>query len=186
MNTYKPLAKPKITQVELRERLEAKGFLDEFNKQRLSLVGVRGYYADTFGKENENDRVFYDDALILTTGGNLYETFNFNVDPSIFKDGVATLIGDESYDVVKHFHKGNSNYPALQIIQDKLRRDGSEEISTGRHGINFHWDNEDRSRFSLGCQTLPKSQWFRFIKRVNDLMAQMNLGHIKYFLLENE
>lgn len=186
-NAYKPLEKPRITLNEVRARLDAKGLLDEFEAERLSLVGIRGYYADTFGKKGKNDRVYYDDALILTTNSEkFYFTFNFNVDPSIVREGVASLVGDRAYDCVKHFHHGNLYYPCLQIVEDVLKRDGAKDFDVGRHGINFHWDNDERSKFSLGCQTLPRSQWNRFIKDCLSRMIVEKIGSVKYFLIENE
>lgn len=187
MSEYRPLKKPRITLTEIKNRLAEKGLLENFESQRISLVGIRGYYRDTFGKKGKNDRVYYDDALVLTTNSEkFYFTFNFNCDPSVYRKKVATLVGDRAYDCVKHFHKGNALYPCLQIVEDWLRRDGIEEIDIGRHGINFHWDTEERSTGSLGCQTLPKSQWNRFIKDTLDRMVIEKVGSIRYFLIEND
>lgn len=176
--------KPNITLNEIRSKLNALGFLPQFDQSAISLVGIRGYYKKTLGNPEENDRTLYDDALIITDKtGTVYETFNFNCDPSISKTGVAVLLGNESYNVVKHKHKGK--YDALQIVQDKLKRDGWRTVDIGRHGINFHKDADDRSKYSLGCQTLPKSQWDNFIALVYRLMSERRQPQIKYFLIDN-
>lgn len=179
----KPKSKPKATLEELQGGyLEHAQMLDTFNEQAVSLVGVRGYYLQTLGDVRKNDRIYYDDALFLIEKNRHFSSYNFNTDPSIFKHGVGTLVANEIYDVVKHKHKGQ--YNALQIIKDKLTRDGLNGFDVGRHGINFHYDAEWYSKHSLGCQTLPRSQWDSFIATVYDLMRKNNLTQVKYFLIE--
>lgn len=148
------------------------------------LIGVRGYYKKTFGHTEKNDRIFYDDALFIVQNNTVLKSFNFNTDPSIqYKVGLATLKAGEIYSAVKWRHKGK--YPALQITRDIVSRDGKRGWDIGRHGINFHWDSDFYSKFSLGCQTIPKSQWLDFQKTIYKLMDTHNLNFIKYILVEN-
>lgn len=179
----KPQSRPKLELDNVLAHLQDKGLSDAVKDQPFYLVGIRGYYTKTFGDPLVNDRIYYDDALIIA-GRGVYITFNFNTDPSIFKKGVAVLKANEVYEVVRHNHKGNALYPALQIVKDIVIRDGSTAPDIGRHGINFHWDYEHYSKFSLGCQTLPKSQWDEFQRLVYDLMRVDKLTTIKYVLID--
>lgn len=164
----------------------AKHLLDDFENQDVfCLVGIRGYFANTYGKKGVNDRQFYDDALFIVLAKKVIESFNFNSDPSLtYRNGLATLKANEKYKCIKWKHRGK--YSALQIIEDKLVRDGKgSRIYTGRHGINFHYDAEKLSKYSLGCQTIPYSQWERFIKGVYALMDSQRLTTVNYYLIEN-
>lgn len=141
------------------------------------LIGVRGYFLDSMGKPGKNDRGIYDDAIFIVTP-NVFAAFNANCDPSIFKTGIATL-QDGLYTAVKWRHRGR--YPALQIVEDKILRDGSSKVQVGRVGINIHYGGEN-STWSEGCQTLPKSQWNGFINLVYSEMTRLGLREIPYLL----
>lgn len=191
MKYDKPKERPRATKDEVFAMLtpvlanDRKSFLDHANTEKLIFVGVRGYYANTFGRLGENDRIYYDDALFLmeTAKNGVFESFNFNTDPSItFKKFVATLKANEIYECVKHRHKGQ--YHAWQIIRDIVSRDGVSGWDIGRHGINFHYDAEAYSKHSLGCQTLPRSQWLDFQSESYRLADKHKLTRIKYFLIE--
>lgn len=181
----KPKNKPKANATELEQMyLKDAGYADAVRAEPLCLVGIRGYYENTFGRPQVNDRIYYDDALFLIDNKeNHFLSFNFNADPSYaFKHNVAMLKANEVYTVVKHRHKGK--YPALQIVRDILKRDGIAGYDTGRHGINFHYDAEHYSKDSLGCQTIPRSQWAEFIDCVYSLMSKHKLKQIHYYLIE--
>jgi hypothetical protein len=172
------LPKPKITREEVMKDLVSQGIKD------LSLpyvVGYRGYYKNTMGKPCVNDRGIFDDIFVVISPLS-FEVFNGNTDPSVFRKGIATL-RPGVYDCVKWKHK--QRVWGLQIILDVVSRDGfGNELFKGRHAINFHDDLEDRSAWSEGCQTLPKSQLPKFTKAVYSLMETFGLKTIKYVLIE--
>ena len=176
----KPPLKPQANLTEISARL-TQSQRDVVSAEPVCLIGIRGYYANTFGKPHVNDRIHFDDALFIVTQTGV-EPFNFNSDPSVYLRGVATLKSDEVYTCVKWKHKGK--YPALQIVLDKVYRDGSNVLDIGRHGINFHYDAEEQSKYSLGCQTLPRSQWAHFIDAVYTLMDKDKIKNIKYILVD--
>ena len=147
--------------------------------EKVLIVGVRDYYKNSLGKPGVGDRNYYDDAMFILTGGKL-ESFNFNVDPSRHRKGIATLKAG-LYSLVKHRHRGR--YPALQIELDVVIRDGQKGTDTGRHGINFHYGGDDDT-WSLGCQTCPRKQWLEFQPRVYALMDKFKLHRVKYLLVE--
>lgn len=184
MNYAKPPNRPKATLQHIEGYLRERGWRDEARREKIYMLGVRGYYANTFGKPRVNDRVFYDDALFVVENPNTVWAYNFNCDPSVYRKGVATLKAEEKYNVVKWRHRGR--YPALQITRDILHRDGTTQLSIGRHGINFHYDAEHYSKDSLGCQTLPRSQWDAFIKLAYGLMDKHKVTNFTYYLIENK
>lgn len=173
--------------------LIAKGELINLIIQRHRLVelpigcyitGIRGYYKNTMGVVDENDRGIYDDAIILTSP-DAYVSFNANTDPSIFRTGVATL----DYGIWR-YKKGIHNkskpkhrrYPALvqadsvQVIRDDFGLD------TGWFGINIH-RGAPNSTSSLGCQTIFPTQWNAFISLVYSQMDRYNQEEISYILI---
>lgn len=170
--------KPKLTVSEAHEMLRSKGV--DIQKEKFCFLAIRGYYSRSYGKPG-NDRRVYDDVIAIVTRYKIY-AFQANVDPSIFRYRVANLVPGV-YDVVKHKHKGR--YSAFQIIRDVLKRDGVAKLDTGRHGINIHYDTENISRWSLGCQTLPKSQYWWFLRKGYRLMNYFGKRTAKYCLIEN-
>lgn len=148
---------------------------------KVVIVGIRGYRKRTMGNPTRNDRNIYDDALIVISECGEYKTFNANVDPSFYRKGIASLLPG-IYEVVKWKHRGQ--YDALQIVLDKVSRDGQAGFDSGRHGINFHYGGEG-STWSEGCQTLPKSVYWIFLRLVYALMKKHKLSKVKYLLIEN-
>lgn len=149
------------------------------DRDGVLIVGVRGYYLKTFGNPFKNDINVYDDAMFIVTRESL-ASFNWNVDPSNNKKGVATLVPG-LYQLVKWMHKGK--YAALQIIADVVKRAGMAGLDKGRHGINFHYGG-DNDTWSLGCQTAPKVQYWQFQGLVYELMDTLKLDRVKYLLIE--
>lgn len=166
---------PKMTREEIERIVKNLGVTSE-----VVIVGIRGYYRDTMGKIGANDRGIYDDALFVISPEK-FEAFKANVDPSIFRKGIATLkVG--IYKVVKWIHKGK--YAALQIVNDTVTRDGQNGEFTGRHGINFHYGSETET-WSEGCQTLPKSFYWNFLNLVYGEMQKYHIDSIQYVLMDN-
>jgi hypothetical protein len=137
---------------------------------RLYVVGVRGYYRDTMGVAGANDRGVYDDALFLVTP-DWFGAFNGNTDPSRFRAGVGTgaakgiaMLVPGLYRVHR-FDIHNGKYMALCERAGPVRvlRDGSPRPyeDVGSFGINIHRGG-DGTTSSLGCQTIPPSEWAEF------------------------
>lgn len=169
--------KPKITIEEIKAKLGAQ--YDALGG--VFILAFRGYYKNTFGVKGKNDIGVYDDALIVIENNKIVGAWQFNVDPSTRRAGIASLVAGV-YKMVKHWHKGR--YPALQIVLDIVTRYGFNNVLfTGRHGINLHWAGEN-STGSEGCQTARKSDWKAIIKTIYDLMDKYKLKEITYALIE--
>lgn len=154
-------------------------------EDRVVLIGIRGYYSETF-QPSGNQRGVYDDAIILLSPS-VHATFNANTDPSVFKKGIAVLKTG-----VHRFRKGNhgiskpgGGYPALRPANAKeelpVTRDG-EGDSMGV-AINIHKGSRN-STSSLGCQTIYPDQWDGFINLVYSEMDRYKQKTIPYLLVD--
>ncbi len=166
---------PKMTKFEVDKTITAAGV--DLTAEFCAILGIRGYYKNTMGRPGVNDRNIHDDAFFVTYPGGMYATVG-NTDPSIYKPGIAVLVPGV-YECVKWKHK--RILPALQIIEDRLLRDGQKKIDVGRHGINFHFGETG----SLGCQTMPKANFKVFQPLVYKLMDQFGKERIKFVLIDN-
>lgn len=167
-----------MTKAAVLELLDAHGV--DLGAVKVAIVGIRGYYLNTMGKPGKNDRGIYDDALFVISKQS-FDPFRANTDPSIMRKGIATLVPGV-YEAVKWRHKGK--YPALQIVRDRVTRDGMPGIDEGRHGINFHYGG--KGTWSEGCQTLQRGDWPRFRSKVYSLMDAYGLEKVTYLLVENK
>ena len=169
---------PKQTKQESLDILSKHGLTLETNK--LLMLAVRGYYANTFGVKGKDDRRVYDDALFIIAE-NYYTALQWNTNPSpSYRYGLAELLTGV-YDVKKHKHKGK--YNAFQIIEAKVKRDGKNGIFVGNFGINLHYDGEYIPSGSLGCQTGRKSEFIKWQPQVYNLMDSLGLKTFKYLLV---
>ena len=155
-------------------------------EDRVALVGVRGYYADSMGVKGKNDRGIYDDAIILLSPS-VHATFNANTDPSVFRKSIAVLKTG-----VHRFRKGNhgiskpgGGYPALRPANAKEELPVTRDITGDDMGIaiNIH-KGSYKSTSSEGCQTIYPSQWDGFINLVYSEMNRYNQKTIPYLLVE--
>lgn len=151
----------------------------------VALVGVRGYYSETFAPKGNNIDV-YDDALFLISDHG-YFSFNANVDPSIRRSGIAKLKpGVWQYRIGTHnISKPKSRqYEALvQAAPVTVIREGQGE-DTGWFGINIHRGGRNTTS-SLGCVTLPAPQFDGFLSLVKTEMARAKVSRIPFVLTEN-
>lgn len=181
-----PNAKPKI---------KKDAALELLKKHKVSnpvcLVGIRGYYSK-MGPTPGNDRNLYDDCLILvSSGGDVYATFNANVDPAAYGrnpnvgKGYASLKpGTYTYKLGKHgIRRGNPYTALVQGGPVTVTRDGGVE-ETGWFGINIHRGGL-RSTSSEGCQTIPPAQWEAFIALVASELKRNNAKTVTYVLTSN-
>jgi lysozyme len=153
---------------------------------RVVLIGIRGYYSETF-QPSGNQRGIYDDAIILLSPS-VHATFNANTDPTVYKKGIAVLkTGVHRYRKGNHgISKPGGGYPALRPANPKeempVTRDG-EGDSMGI-AINIHKGGYNATS-SLGCQTIYPPQWDGFINLVYSEMSRYNQKTIPYLLVEN-
>jgi len=164
MAKMKPDARPQISRDEVLALLKSNKV--DLSKEKVALVGIRGYYRDTMGVPGKNDVGIYDDALIWIDLTEMV-TFNANTDPSRYRLNVASLAGDR----VWRYRKGNhgsrvyGSYPAFRQAEEVMvQRYVNGKIwkeDVGFFGINIH-RGERNSTSSLGCQTLPVDQWEAF------------------------
>jgi len=154
-------------------------------EDRVALVGIRGYYSETFAPSG-NNRGVYDDAIILISPS-VHATFNANTDPSVFKKGIAVLKTG-----VHRFKKGNhgitkpdGGYPALRPAnaKEELPVERDKEGDSMGVAINIHRGSYN-STSSAGCQTIYPAQWDSFINLVYGEMARYSQKTIPYLLTE--
>ena len=166
---------------EVTERLLKKAGVND----DVALVGIRGYYLDSMGIVGKNDRNIYDDAIFVVSP-NVYATFNANTDPSAFRKGVASLVpGVHMYRKGNHGISRGPGYPALRPATKKealpVFRD-DVGVSIG-YNINIHRGGHNTTS-SLGCQTIPPSQWLAFQTLVYEEMDRYSQKTIPYLLIE--
>lgn len=150
----------------------------------LALVGVRGYFRDTMGAREKNDRGIYDDAIFLVSPS-AYAAFNANTDPSAFRPRIASLQpGLWHYRIGTHglSRPKSQQYRALvQAADVTVARDGAKP-ETGRFGINIHRGGYGTTS-SLGCQTIYPDQWPAFIGLVAAELKRWAQSVVPYLLI---
>lgn len=181
-----PDMRPQWTRKKLLDALTAKGIKPE---GKVFVVGVRGYYLDSMGKPGVNDRSLYDDALFVV-GPDTFESFNANTDPSAYKFSVASLkVGVWRYKPGLHgitFSKPGYPYPAfVQAGEVVVKRDGKNGDFKGWFGINIHRGGRSVTS-SLGCQTVPPTQWNEFRKLVISELKTVGQSEFEYILIEGQ
>lgn len=181
----KPNSKPQIKQADLLKRIGTP-------PASVFLVGIPGYYLNTMGKKNVNDRGIYDDAIILVSP-TAYATFNANCDPSAYRpktssrQGVATLKpGTHLYRKGKHGISRGPGYNALRPATPGERlpvtRDGDSNQDAYGVAINIHRGGYNTTS-SEGCQTIYPTQYDAFISLVYAEMARHGQTTIPYVKL---
>ena len=88
MSTIIPAARPKLSKEDLLAHIQLAH--PDFKMPDLFIAGIRGYYEDSMGDKDKNDRGIYDDALFIV-GKDVFVPFNGNTDPSAFKKEIASL-----------------------------------------------------------------------------------------------
>jgi hypothetical protein len=159
-----PNSRPQISKADLLAHIELAH--PDFKIPDFFICGIRGYYEDTMGTVDKNDRNMYDDAIFLVAKDD-FIAFNGNTDPAAFRLSIASL-NTGVWPVYKlDLHKGQYLALCQRAGSVTVNRDGKGN-DTGNFGINIHrggnWGTS-----SLGCQTIPPAQWDEFIKSVMDL-----------------
>jgi hypothetical protein len=160
-------------------------FTENQDKYPVHIIAFRGYYQDTMGAPGVNDRGIYDDCICVVTPDRFY-TFNANTDPSVVRNGIATLVpGVHLYKKGLHGITKKNPYPAFRPATPNevlpVTRDGKPGFSQGV-AINIHRGGY-KNTSSEGCQTIPPGQWVEFQPLVYDLMDQYNQKTIPYVLI---
>lgn len=151
----------------------------------VALLGVRGYYPDSFKRPRLNDFGVYDDAMFLITPTGTV-AFNANVDPSKvgWNPGVDKYYAQLTVGVWpfrRGPHKGVSGH-FRQLVEGEARAIGlgayftdsrsrgaftvkrvhddetAERFETGYFAINIH-EGTQHGTSSWGCQTMPPDQF---------------------------
>lgn len=188
-----PKARPKITEAEVIQILE------KFSKchpdEQVILIGIRGYYLDSMGKKAENDRGIYDDALIWYIKGQGIMAFNGNCDASKYRKGfgfgkekgMASLdVGTWRYTMGTHYgsvpHKAFRQAKPVTVTRDGTKGNYKD---TGMFGINIHRGGVN-STSSLGCQTIPPSQWDMFRDVGYNALKERGITEFSYVLIDEK
>lgn len=177
---------------------EIEKIIAQFPKAKSAKVVLLGITDSCPMGKPGNDRRVYDDGLWLKTPSGLF-CFNFNMDPNGRRPGhgfgsskgMASLM-DGCWLYKKHKHKGQywalGQAEAVTVMRDADAQakdtfvfEGQKYYAhSGWHGINIHKAGNS-STSSLGCQTLPPSQWDAFIKLCYsqmDLYGQKTVPYI--------
>lgn len=177
-----PATKPKITRAQAETILREKGVAIEL--VHIAVVAVRGYYSTTFAPAGNNRGVYDDAACVVTESA--FATFNMNVDPSVYRAGIATMKPG-----VVWYRKGihglswlKGQYeafrPATRGEQVPVTRDGSTVGNLTGTALNIHWGRSE------GCQTLPKLQWPTFKNLLYSEMKREKVTRFPYVLVTLE
>ena len=165
---------------------------------RMVVVGVRGYYHNSMGKQNTNDRGIYDDAFFVMSP-DTFTSFNGNVDPSVYKAGRANLVSPQKvvYKPGKHgLSRPDGGYPAFrQASAVVVRRDdgvgNGKSLGNGLYtdqGAKRFWINLHRGGYrttsSHGCQTVPPNQWDAFYALIRLQMKRFEQSTFNYYLID--
>lgn len=177
-----PKGRPKLTQEDATKIVRAKLGA---TAPKLVLIGIRGYYSKTMGPTPNNDINIYDDAMIVV--GSKYATFNANTDPSFVKrkGKVLAKMKEGVYKFAKGKHR--NQYNALRAfpegVEIPVTRDGKDSTATF---INIHKGGTSGTDvvWSEGCQTVPKTQWDKFVELVYEEMNKHGLKTVDYILID--
>lgn len=187
--------KPRLSSAELEQLLQPFG-LDRA-KYPLIVVGRRGYYRDSMGAPNVNDRGIYDDAVFIHTPS-VFAAYNGNTDPSTYRPGHGTGASKGMASLkpgawfVHRFDLHRGKYLALcqRCGPVTVIRDGNPPYEdTGDFGINIHRGSYTKTS-SEGCQTIHPDQWDSFIALAEDQAkryhgADWKKTVIPYILIDN-
>lgn len=164
--------KPAISQAEVVKILTANGV----NLTKAAVLAIRGYYLDSMGKPGANDRMIYDDAIVIYSPRGIM-AFQANTDPNGYRKGKGTG-ADKGMAMLKAgihlfgtgLHKGALAFRQCEVFT--VIRDGDPPYDhTGWHAIDLHSGGAVATS-SLGCQTIPKAQWDLFRRTLYAILEE--------------
>ena len=178
-----PKSKPQAKAAEI-TKLIPKAIADQYP---VILIGVRGYYRDSMGVAGKNDRGIYDDAIFVVAP-DCFASFNANTDPSVIRQGIATLVpGVHLYRPGNHgISRPGGGYPAFRPATK------NEELPVTRDGVAVPWPGVainihrggNTTTSSEGCQTVPPKQWDAFHALLTKELKAAGQKTFPYILLE--
>jgi hypothetical protein len=183
--------KPAIKREKIDELLRLRGV--NLAREKVVLVGIRGYFRDSMGKKGKNDIGIFDDGFAWIDPTD-FATFNGNTDPASYYQRVATLkLGAWRYKPGNHGSAVYGPYPAFRQAAPVtvLRYDSSKGApaipDTGMFGINIHHGSKTGGKVSsIGCQTIPYEQWAAFKAFGDMLVKRHKVKDFLYLLVEND
>lgn len=188
------MSRPQWTREKVEAAMNAMFKAKERDPSQVNLVAVRGYYEDSMGVPNQNDRGIFDDAVFLISPTE-FVSFNFNTDPSRsgFNEnagkGFAVLQpGVYAYKLGIHGMSKPKAKQYIALIQHGavvIKRDRATTTEKGFFGINIHRGGINGTS-SEGCQTVIRDQWPEFIALVESEMEKYNQTTIPYCLTEQQ
>lgn len=192
-----PNGTPRASREEIIDALIASGLWKNRKVSRLSVVGVRGYYLNSMGRLNRNDRGIYDDAFFVLSP-DTFTSFNGNTDPSITRPGRAVLEAPQRVTYVpgwhgyrsRHGHKAFRQASVVTVKRDGGRGNGTplgkrrfQDAKNRRFWINLHRGGRGTTS-SAGCQTVPPNQWDAFRALVMVQLERFQQQAFSYYLLD--
>lgn len=186
------MLKPRIAE---KEALKLIKHIDR-EKYPVVLLGIRGYYLNTFGVKGKNDRGQFDDCMCWITPNGIF-AFQANVDPSTYRKGkgtgsqkgIASLkAGTWLYKPGIHGGASGSYHAFRQAEKVTVIRDGIDGNyeDTGMFGVNLHSGSKSGGTSSLGCNTIPYQQWPAFKELGYMELKKYNQKVFPYVLVENK
>lgn len=182
-----PPSRPKMTKLDVLKEMSR---FDELDNYKVKVLGIRGYYKESMGDPKKNDRGIYDDAMFIV-GPDFFAAFNANVDPSVNRPGIASLVAPQIIYYKVGIHGISGKNPRQAFRQDsfgiQVWRDGKSGILKDSSGapfwINIH-DGGYTTTSSEGCQTLPPSQWKEFNESLKGQLNVYKQSRFPYLLIE--
>lgn len=181
--------KPKLDKAEVFKLLSDNNI--DTSLYPVCVVAIRGYYLDSMGIEDENDRGLYDDACFVVIEGKCHP-FNFNTDPSKVREGHGTAEGTKGMAQLKTgvwmyrtgLHKGYEAFiqaEAVTVYRDGVG--GKAYYDHGWFGINLHRGGSYGTG-SEGCQTWPKEQFDEAKELIYTALDLYEQKVFPYFLVD--
>ena len=170
-----PNSVPQAGRASVIDKLITSGLWTNDKVTRMSVVSIRGYYINSMGRKNANDRGIYDDAFFIISP-DTFTSFNGNNDPSRYRSGIAKLVSPQviNYKNGWHGYGRASGHSAFRQNSDvTVHRDGHSSLDRDHKGSRF-WCNLHKGGWnttsSAGCQTVPPNQWsaFRSLVRLQE------------------
>ena len=161
---------------------------ESYRNQKVFLLAVRGYYLDSKGKRDVNDRGIYDDALFIVSQRGVW-SFNANVDPSAYRRSIASYRSNQAISFKQGIHgyskPAHRRYKAFEQVSEAVVDRDQVGEDRGDFSMNIHRGSSKGNTSSAGCITVPYGpQWNEFFKQACEEMDAEGEKLIWLILLE--